>query len=168
MKNEGYILKSNNLIKLAAPYKLLDDWRNAYRFDRYRARQFYAMNSNNYENGLKKLAASLNKSGVRFAFTGWSGAYIRAPHGTSNLFLAYVNHFPAESDTIFRVENEGNVILYVPQDEGVFQFVTECEYGTVVSDAQLYLDLSKMPGRAEEQADYLREQSLNWEDINNA
>ena len=168
MKNAGYIQKSNNQIKLTTPDKLLDDWKKAYRFDRYRGRQFYAMNTGNYESGLGKMADSLKKSGISFAFTGWSGAYARAPYGTSNLFMAYVDRFPVESDVMFKVESGGNVILYIPQDEGVFQFATECKYGPVVSDAQLYVDLSKMPGRAEEQAEHLKEQSFNREGMNNA
>jgi hypothetical protein len=168
MKNEGYILKSNNQIKLTDPDRLLDDWKKAYRFDRYRSRQCYAINTSSYENGLKKITESFKKEGIKFAFTGWSGAAIRAPYGTTKLFTVYVDSFPVDSKIMFKVENEGNVILYIPQDEGVFQFLTASEYGAVVSDAQLYVDLSKMPGRAEEQAEHLREKSLIWEGLNNA
>lgn len=168
MKKEQYISKLQNTIKLIDPEKMLNDWRSAYRFDRYRGRNFYAMNTSNYDNGLKKMKKSLLGSGVEFAFTGWSGAYIRAPYSTSHLYMAYVDHFPVELESMFPVDNSGNVILYLPQDEGVFQFTTQSEYGPVVSDTQLYLDLSEMPGRAIDQADYLKEQTLHWEDINNA
>ncbi len=167
MKKERYISKSKNTIKLIDPEKMLNDWRNAFRFDRYRGRKFYAMNSSNYEMGLKKWR-KLTGSEVNFAFTGWSGAFIRAPYCTSHLYMAYVDHFPVELDTMFPVNEEGNVILYLPQDEGVFQFTTQSEYGPVVSDTQLYLDLTEMPGRAIDQADYLKEQRLHWENMNNA
>jgi hypothetical protein len=81
--------------------------------------------------------------------------------------MAYVNKIPDELNAMFPVNDGGNVILYLPQDEGVFQFTTDSEYGPVVSDAQLYVDLSKMPGRAEEQAVFLKEHNLNWEEGDN-
>lgn len=160
----GYTVKSGNLIRLVEPDKLLDDWCSHYRFDRYRKRHFYAISDANYEHGLATLAKSLKKAVVTFAFTGWSGAYIRAPYATSNTYIAYVDHFPAEMESVIPLAADGNVILYLPQDEGVFQFLsTDNKYGPVVSDTQLYLDLSKMPGRAKEQAEHLRAERLKWE-----
>ena len=164
MNVAGYTVKSGNLIRLVEPDKLLDDWCSHYRFDRYRKRHFYAISDTNYEHGLATLSKSLKKAGVTFAFTGWSGAYIRAPYATSNTYIAYVDHFPAEMESIFPIAADGNVILYLPQDEGVFQFLsTDNKYGPVVSDTQLYLDLSKMPGRAKDQAEHLRAELLKWE-----
>jgi hypothetical protein len=81
--------------------------------------------------------------------------------------MAYVNKIPDELNTMFPVNDGWNVILYLPQDEGVFQFTTESKYGYVVSDAQLYVDLSKMPGRAGEQAVFLKEHKFNWAEGDN-
>ena len=36
----------------------------------------------------------------------------------------------------------------------------------VVSDVQLFLDLKRMPGRNQDQADYLRDTLLNWSNEN--
>ena len=51
----------------------------------------------------------------------------------------------------------------IPQDIGVFQFTKEVNGLSVVSDAQIYLDLLKMPGRAKEQAQNLRAKIINME-----
>jgi hypothetical protein len=118
-----------------------------------------------YDQGVRKLAAELGRCRIAFAHAGWTGAFLRAPHGVSSVLTAYVDRWPSAGETklIHPVESEGNVILLLPHDEGVFQFTTDCgEQGSVVSDAQLYVDLVKMPGRAREQADALRERRLDF------
>ena len=159
----GYCRTRLNLISVAEPDRLLDDWRAAYRFDRHRAHAF-AMSMASYEQGLGRLSDELLRCGVRFAFTGWSGAFLRAPYGTSDALMAYVDRVPAEQErrVLHPVQRQGNVTLLVPQDDGVFQFTEQSVHGEVVSDAQLFLDLSNMPGRAVEQADVVREQFLHF------
>ena len=163
LHQEGYCRVRSDLISVGEPDRLLDDWLAAYRFDRHEAHVF-AMSTASYEQGLGKLAAELSQCGVRFAFTGWSGAFLRAPYGTSDALMAYVDRVPGEQEcpVLHSVQRQGNVTLFVPQDEGVFQFTGHSAHGDVVSDAQLFLDLSKMPGRATEQANVLREQLLDF------
>ena len=161
---KGYCRKSGDRVSVAEPDQLLDDWAAAYRFDRHSGHQF-AISMASYEQGLEKLAAELRRCGVRFAFTGWSGAFLRAPYAISDVLMAYVDRLPDEKNQriIHPVPKQGNAILLRPHDEGVFQFTQQQgDFVEVVSDAQLFIDLSKMPGRATEQANVLREQRLTF------
>ena len=146
----------------------MDDWVAHYRFDRH-IRKEYAISFNTYDEGLQKLSDEMNRLKVKFAFTGWSGAFLKAPYGIPPLIMAYVESIPEidNSTALFPVQpgQGGNVVLYKPQDEGVFQFSDENSSFPVVSIPQLYLDISRMPGRAKEQGEVLREKLLNYEDI---
>jgi len=161
MIEQGYVSNRLDLLYLDEPDRLLDDWLAHYRFDRHR-KYAYALTATTYEEGLSKLARQFESSGGPFAFTGWSGAQIRAPYATPSQYMAYVARPPENMTGIFPVEGQGNVSLLVPHEEGVFQYTTSTDQGPVVSDAQLYLDLCRMPGRAQEQADVLRHLKLDF------
>ncbi|MFA6293355.1 MAG: type IV toxin-antitoxin system AbiEi family antitoxin [Victivallales bacterium] len=163
LRADGYISIIADCMKVEAPERLLEDWLAHYRFDRHQRRQ-YAISFSTYDNGLEKLAGELGKLGIKFAFTGWSGSHLRAPYGTSNQLMAYVISFPEEhqSTVLFPVKDKGNAVLYVPQDDGVFKITNNVKGFPVVSDAQLYLDLRQMPGRASEQAEVLKEKYLSF------
>lgn len=158
---QGYASDRLGLLYLDDPERMLNDWVAHYRFDRHQ-RLSYAISASSYEDGIKKLGNELKASAEQFAWTGWTGAHLRAPYATPSHYMAYVAAAPKQMKSIFPVEKEGNVTLYVPQDEGVFQFTTSSKTGEIVSDAQLYVDLCRMPGRAKEQADALRHHCLEF------
>ena len=141
---------------------MLNDWVAVYRFDRFVKKQMFAMHFNNYDDGLFKLHNILQENHIKFAFMGPTGAYLRCPYMEQNIITAYVNELPYEMGKLFPVEKDGNVVLYVPQSERFFLGQQEIRNLPVVSDIQLYLDLIKMPGRNEDQAEYLRENILHW------
>jgi hypothetical protein len=161
LTGQSYVSDRLGLLYLDDPERLLNDWLAHYRFDRHRKLN-YAISAGSYEEGVEKLGAALKGSGVAFAWTGWTGAHLRAPYATPTLYMAYVAQEPKKMKDVFPVEKQGNVALYVPQDEGVFQFTNESAAGAVVSDAQLYLDLCRMPGRAKEQAEAIRHARLDF------
>lgn len=158
---QGFMSDRFGLLHVDEPERLLDDWKAHYRFDRHR-KLSYAISAAAYEEGIEKLTDALKKRGIPFALTGWTGAYLRTPYATATTYMAYIAEVPGDLKGMFPVEKQGNVALYIPQDEGVFQFTTNSDYGAIVSDAQLYLDLSRMPGRAKEQADALRKDRLDF------
>jgi hypothetical protein len=167
---QGYVQSRAGALSLADPDRLLDDWATFYRFDRH-WRHGFAISMAAYDQGVKKLTAELRRCGVAHAHTGWTGAFLRAPYGVPTVLVTYVDRLPSAGETklIHPVKGEGNVILLLPHDEGVFQFTTDCgEQGSVVSDAQLYVDLARMPGRAREQADALRERRLDFSKVQSA
>ena len=162
----GYVANPFGQLYLEQPDRLLDDWAAHYRFDRHRQLHF-ALSMNTYEEGLEKVSRQLAASQVRFAFTGWSGAYLRAAYASPSVVMAYVDRAPETLERMYPVEKQGNVMLLVPQDAGVFEPHNESALGPVASDAQVYLDLCRMPGRAPEQADALRHARLDFERIRN-
>lgn len=162
MIENGYILCNDGQYELIEPDKMLNDWVAVYRFDRFVKKQMFAMHFNNYDDGLFKLHNILQENHIKFAFMGPTGAYLRCPYMEQNIITAYVNELPYEMGKLFPVEKDGNVVLYVPQSERFFLGQQEIRNLPVVSDIQLYLDLIKMPGRNEDQAEYLRENILHW------
>ena len=157
------LISARGEVRLTEPDRLLDEWASRYRFDRHRKRS-YAVNFAAYEEGLRKVADELERGGVHFAFTGWSGAFLRAPYGIPPAIMAYIDREPQPDSlsALFPVAREGNVWLYLPQDAGVLQVTQMAQALPVVTDAQLYVDLRTMPGRAREQAEVLREKCLQW------
>ena len=173
LQANGYIQVSGGIIKLLEPDRLLDDWLAHYRFDRHEKFEF-AISFNSYQQGLEKLADELKKFAVEFSFTGWSAAYLKAPYGIPPKIMAYVKDFPEINNSSAFAPSllldlpkgqEGNVVLYRPQDNGVFHFSEKKNDLPLVSAPQLYLDLSRMPRRAKDQAEVIREKFLDFEDI---
>ena len=80
--------------------------------------------------------------------------------------MAFAEQIPDELLGLFPVESDGNVVLYIPQNAGFLYGGNEVDGLPVVSDVQLYLDLKRMPGRNQDQADYLRDTLLNWSNEN--
>lgn len=164
---QGYVRRAADAFRLADPDRLLDDWATFYRFDRHRQHRF-AFSMANYDQGVRKLTAELRRCGIAFAYTGWTAAFLRAPYGVPMVLMTYVDRLPQAGETkvIHPVQNEGNVVLLLPHDEGVFQFTQDCgRLGQAVSDAQIFVDLMKMPGRAKEQAGALRERRLDFGNV---
>ena len=166
MLDNGYVRQENNGYQLVNPEKMLDDWLAVYRFSRYVRRQMFAASFDMLRKGLNIVAESLKGQNVRFGFMGSSGAYLRAPYMESNIVMAYTEQIPDELPNLFPVESNGNVVFYIPQNAGFLFGGHEVDGLPVVSDVQLYLDLKRMPGRNEDQADYLRDTLLNWSNEN--
>ena len=168
MEAEGYVSRDNESVRLSDPDRLLTDWSARYRFDRHLRRR-YALAMASYEQGVEKVKIELSRLGIRHAFTGWTGAYLLAPYGEPETIMAYSAGLPDEDKlkALQPVENGGNVILLVPHDEGVFQFGIEgVNHTPIVSHAQLYVDLTRMPGRAPEQAEVIRKKFLRFDGSN--
>ena len=166
MLDNGYVRQEDNGYLLVNPEKMLDDWLAVYRFNRYVRRQMFAGSFDTLRKGIDMVAESLNGQNVHFGFMGSSGAYLRAPYMESSIVMAYAEQIPDELPNLFPVESDGNVILYIPQNAGFLFGGYQVDGLPVVSDVQLYLDLKRMPGRNEDQADYLRDTLLNWSNEN--
>lgn len=160
---DGYIEARGSILKLLNPDRLLNDWAAHYRFDRHK-RMKYALNYSSYEDGLRRLHDVFSKAGVKYAFTGWSGAYLSKPYAVPLNIMVYALNVPENPGDLglHSVEHGENCTLIEPNDEGVIQFLMNREGLNYVSPSQLYLDLRRMPGRAREQAEVIREKYLNW------
>ncbi len=169
MIDAGYIRRVKERLYVVDPNRLLDDWAAAYRFDRHK-RAHFAISSSEYSQGLQKFQQDMQNQNIRFAFTGWSAAYLRSPYGVPSSIVAYVDRLTPDMHfrSIHPVESKGNVMLLLPHDEGVFQFAQPGEFGECVADVQCYLDLKGLPGRASDQADVMREKRLAFEEVSDA
>ena len=87
---------------------------------------------------------------------------MRSPYLEPSIVATYVSEPLSGISGLHPVERDGNVILYVPPNDGFFVGKNIVDGIPVVSDVQLFLDLKKMPGRSGDQADYLRENLLHW------
>ena len=166
MMDNEYVRQEENGYQLVKPEKMLDDWLAVYRFNRYVRRQMFAASFETQRQGIDLVAKSLKGENVRFGFMGPSGAYLRAPYMETRTVMAYAERIPDNLQGLFPVESDGNVILYIPQNAGFLFGGNEVDGLPVVSDVQLYLDLKRMPGRNQDQADYLRDTLLNWSNEN--
>ena len=165
LADHSYItMTKNGLWRVSSPEVLLDDWAAHYRFDRHKLYRF-AFSSPTYDDGLQKLRNKLHNSGIQYAYTGWSGVHLRAPYAIPPKTMVYVKSLPDDPANLglFSVDDRENVLLILPHDEGVFQFAIYVNGLVVVSDAQMYLDLKRLPGRADEQAELLRKRYMQWD-----
>ena len=162
MLDAGYILHDGKGYRLQSPNQMLDDWAGVYRFDRYAWKQEYAMAFQQIREGMDKVTDALAGKNLHFAMMGPCGAYLRFPYMEPITVTSYVSEPPVNLPGLHPVERDGNVVLYMPPNQGYFVGKNIIDGIPVVSDIQLYLDLKKMPGRCGDQADYLRENLLNW------
>jgi hypothetical protein len=142
---------------------LLDSWADSDRFPKRVRSTLYA----GFFGSPQDLADRLQKwaafEKVRLAFTQWSAAWTRHPYTEPAVCSAYVDRVleaVALDELGLRPVSEGGKLwLHTPDDEGLF---TETQHRgglTLVSDAQIYLDLQRTGLRGPDAASALRE----WE-----
>lgn len=163
MVAENILQETGGRYRLTDRQSLIDAWSKVYRFQYFVRRQRYAVNMRDYPDGLRKVGGALIRLGVDFAFTGWSSAVLRAPYAEPPEIMVYTSEIPEKIPLLFPVESGGNVTLYQPHDLGRLQEKLMIGELPAVCDIQTYLDLKKMPGRADDQAEYFRDRCLNGE-----
>ena len=118
------------------------------------------------DEALQRLASVFESAKVPYAATGLGAAWLLSHFAGFRRVTFYLREFPSASllkKIGFREEEAGaNVWLVLPNDEGVFLGEEEREGVRCVSPVQACLDLKGHPERAEEAAERLREQYLNW------
>lgn len=97
----------------------------------------------------------------KVAFTQWFAASLRYPYADVPVVTAYRREFPTEDDqralSYREVDDGGKVWIVIPRDDGVFRSIQKVEGLTLVSDAQIYLDLIHAGLRGPDQAKALRQ-----------
>jgi hypothetical protein len=147
--------------RLTKPEALLQEWREAYTYEVNDVRYFYSMLP--LPEAEQRVAAECDGGGVRYGLALFSGAGRVAPFTRYNCAFAFVD---ARQDDLAAalgmkpVPSGGNVALLRPYDDGVFYGLQEAEGIKIVSDIQLYLDLSSYRGRGDEAARFLLERRI--------
>ena len=140
---------------------LLDEWAQNDRFAKRTRTTQYA----GFFGPLPALAQHIQQWGaaehVPLAFTQWIAAWIRHPFTEPVVCSAYVERLPdaamLEALGLRPVAEGGKLWLHVPDDPGVLSETQKCGDLTLVSDAQIYLDLQRTGLRGPEAASALLE-----------
>ena len=149
-------ISQQNGFSLTEPWKLLEEWSNAYTYRKNEVRNFYSLQS------IPEIEADLarvcSEKGIEYALTGFSGAARFAPAVRYNRAMAYVSTMLEDlvsSMILKEVESGANVMLLGPYDEGVFYGTQVIDDVRIASPVQIYLDLKSYKGRGEEAAEAL-------------
>ena len=143
--------------------KLLDLWRDNYRFERNRLFSLYSiMQATQIE---KRFAEFCKTKKVQYAFTLFSGANRLAPFTRYNVATSYfsgdMGQLKGELE-LKEVPSGANLQIVVPYDEGVYYKTQEIDSVRVTNPIQIYLDLYNYAGRGREQAQFLREKIIKF------
>ena len=152
-------------IKLIESLQLLTSWLAEYHPDRSTMYGFYDMGSvGDIESTISSFC---NRTGIRYAFTGFSGAARYAPfttYGTAAVYMdisaTNINELPFKP-----VTSGANIRIISPYDDGVYYGTRDIRGQSVVGPVQCYLDLKDEKARGEEAAEALLEQVIkpSWQ-----
>jgi len=141
--------------------KLLDLWRDNYRFEKNRILSFYSMKQ--IPQIEKQIAELCRTNGMQYAFTLFSGGNRLAPFTRYNVATSYftgdIEKIKEELE-LKEVPSGANLQIIIPYDEGVYYKAQEVDYTKVANPIQIYLDLYNYKGRGREQAQFLRERVI--------
>lgn len=163
---EGFVeQQSGGGFRVADPIKLLQAWRDAYRFDLNERLGFFTLLQGS------KLQESLARLGHDFedhvAYAAFSAADFQAPHVRQpKTWLHVSGHLVEEFRAklgVKPVESGENLVVLVPVDEGVF-FTPEVSASgnrlPCTNEVQTYVDLWHSGGRGQDAAEALLEQRI--------
>ena len=147
--------------KLKEPEQLLKEWGGNYSFRRNKILDFYSLK------GVAQIEADLadycNRTNLKYALTGFSGAARLAPAVRYQRAMAYLEKFNDDLISQLAMKKVGsgsNVTLLMPYDDGVFYGSGQLDGFQIASPVQIYLDLRNFRGRGEEAAQILFEQVI--------
>lgn len=170
LRDEAFIeIGKDGGFRLRDPLKLLCAWRDAYRFDRHERRGYFTLLQGIK---LREALAGLDlRTGSFTTYAAFSAADFQAPHVRQPKTWLYVRE---QDVSLFeelveakRVDSGENLVVLIPNDEGVFYLG---DGGTVgdyrmgcTNVVQTYVDLYHCGGRGEEAAEALLNQRLKPE-----
>jgi len=146
-------------VRLTDPAGLLNAWKEAYDPGPNRFKRYYSLEKKR-ERLLERLAGLKGQG----ALTGFTAATLEAPYVRSDRFEAYVSspEGAAEELSLRPAESGANVFLASLEDAFIMQRARKIQGLKVVSPILVFLDLSIIPGRGSEQADFYREKVLGY------
>ena len=159
----GLVERDPKGIQVTNTDRLLDAWRDEYRFDRHTVIQGHIPVAAG-ESVVQKIGHDLSEADVEYAVTGLAAAWYWIRYATYRLSTVYLKVAPSThllEALEFRETPRGfNTWLVVPQDEGVFDGVSQIDGIFCAHPIQVYLDLKSHPERAEEVAEETRARLL--------
>jgi len=154
---------SNKLkFKLTRWDDLLGEWIKNYDYKKNIINNYYSLQDIKIiENDI---ADYLNSKGINYAFTMTSGASLVSPFLRYNRVFLYLSDSEEKlvKDLGYKKVTSGpNISIMRPYDDGVLYGLQIIEEKKVVSDIQLYLDLTSYQERGEEAAKFLLEEKIS-------
>ena len=142
---------------------LIEEWAQTDRFPKRARTTAYAGFIGPAQELAPRLQLWATAEKVPLAFTQWTAAWARHPYTEPAICSAYVSRLP-DSGTLEHlglrpVAEGGKLWLHEPDDEGVLSETQQRNNLTLVSDAQIYIDLQRTGLRGPEAATSL----LEWE-----
>lgn len=152
---------------LADPDRLVDAWRDAYEPPAGQRLGFYTtLHGGVFEEAARRvLRAGFDKG--RAIFASFSAAHWLAPFTRTGTQFFYADERGLERlQTALALSSPAkgeNVVVTVPEDEGVFRDAVEPAPGAVCSGlVRTYLDLSAAGERGREAAEHLQRERMKW------
>jgi hypothetical protein len=143
---------------LKEPAALLREWTENYDCRKNEIQEFYSLKSvTDIENAL---AIYCNNRKIKYALTGFSGAARITPAVRYKKAMVYAADLTEEAFSelsLKAVKSGGNLLHFIPYDDGVFYGSSRVDEIQVASEVQLYLDLQGFRGRGQEAAKVLYE-----------
>ena len=159
--NREFISDKRGGFKLEAPKALITEWSKNYSYRKNEIQEMYSLK------GVSELEETIalycSRSKIPYAFTGFSGAARIAPSVRYQKAMIYAADLPEPILTAVSlkpVNSGGNLLLFVPYDNGVFYGRAEIDGIQIASEIQIYLDLKGFRGRGEEAAELVLERIL--------
>jgi hypothetical protein len=148
--------------RLTNPVALLSEWAENYDYRKNEVQEFYFLKSiADVEN---TVAGFCNQQKINYALTGFSGAARIEPavrYKKAMIHAAELGEDDFLKLSLKRVKSGGNLLLFIPYDDGIFYGSHPVGNTQVASDIQVYLDLQSFRGRGEEAAQVLFERIAN-------
>ena len=154
--------RNDDALRAREPSLLLDSWAQRYQFTDHALRRYHLPARSGSE-ALQALTPRLDESGMKWAATGLSAAWLYTGFAGFRLNTFLVEQHPVDPNALGLrpVERGENVWLLVPKDDGVFYGRVEQEVWCA-HPVQVYLDLLAHHERATEAARELRARLMNW------
>ena len=159
----GLLERHDSGVRVTDANRLLEAWRDEYRFDKHSVIQGHIAVAAG-ESVAPRIARACTQSDMGYAVTGLAAAWYWTKFARYRLATVYFRG-PPRSELLealgFREDPRGaNTWLVVPQDEGVFDGVSNLEGVCCVHPVQVYLDLKSHPERAAEAAEEIRDRLI--------
>lgn len=152
-------------VKPKDPSILLDAWYEKYDFSKHQIIKGHIAERTS-DAVLSRLSTIFERFGLEYALTGLSAAWVLSKFATFRTSTVYLREVPSEELlkelNFVKGEKGSNVWLVIPNDEGVFDGVSDSQGINCVHPAQAYVDLKAHPERAREASEELRTQYLEW------
>ena len=166
LREQAYLmdLPQNGGFKLHDPIGLLEEWKEAYRFDRHYRRDYFTLHHPpRLRAALLQLSSETDGHAVFAAFSAAELQALHVPESRTWLYIRrdYEDLF-VELAEAKPVDTGANVVVFFPQDDGVFYGRTQESNARLpcTNPVQTYVDLCHSGGRGMEAAEALLNQRL--------